>query len=60
MRTRICDRVWDVVPGEIWVIRIAVKSELQDAGAWYPKLIAKRMNVRSDQTQILGNERESA
>ena len=52
MRTRICDRVWDVVPGEIWVIRIAVKSELQDAGAWYPKLIAKRVNVRTSESGV--------
>src|SRR5262249_53732951 len=60
MRPGVYDRVRDVVVREVRIVRTAVESKLKDTRSGYLKLIAKRINVRSDQPQILGNERYAA
>ena len=60
MRACVSDRVADKVVGKIWIIGLTIEGELKDPGSGQVKLLPKRQDVRSYESQIFGDEREAA
>jgi len=54
------DRIGDVVVRQMRVIRMSVEAELQHPCPRQTELVAQCGNVRRDQPQILGNERQTS
>src|SRR5215469_3218982 len=60
MGAGIDDRVGNKVVREIWVVGMTVKSELQDPGPRKLNLVTQCVHVRSNNTQIFDNKRQTA
>ena len=60
MRARVDHGVMDVVLWQVRIVFVPIEGELQNPCAWNLELVAKGFHIRSDETEIFSDERQSA
>jgi hypothetical protein len=50
----------DEVIGKVWIVPASIERELEHASAWYVEIVAQSVYVWRNQTQIFGDERQTA